>query len=274
MGLMNRKDDYMTVLYLTATGNSMYIAKSLGGEAYSIPKMIKDEKYEFTDDKIGFVFPIYSNSVPPYISEFIKKSKFNSDYIFGVMTYGAYDGAAPNHLMDIGKQAGIEFAYINTIKMVDNWLPGFNMKKQVENEHKKDISTHLAEIKADIDSAKSFILKTNCVDRKITAHWVKKSDKQTEKGSLHGYSTGRGIKDYINVQDTCTQCGVCTKVCPVNNIRVDKEHGKISLGEHCISCFACTHNCPTNSIRMKGEKSTDRFRNSHVTLKDIIAANS
>ena len=36
----------MKTLYFTATGNSLYIAKSIGGELLSIPKMIKEGRYE------------------------------------------------------------------------------------------------------------------------------------------------------------------------------------------------------------------------------------
>ncbi len=261
----------MTVLYFTATGNCLYVAKSLGGETLSIPKMIKERKFDFSDDKIGFVVPIYSNSIPGYIADFIKRSKFSAEYFFGVLTYGAYDGAAPDHLMDIGKQAGIEFNYINVIKMVDNWIPGFNMKKQVENEHKKEIEPHLEIIKADIDGSKQFVLKTNPLDRMVTGHWIKHANNPNK--SSHG-SGGIGIKNSITVEDTCTQCGVCAKVCPVDNITLVGGDQKISLGDFCISCYACTHNCTANAIRMKGERSRDRFRNSHVTLKEIIASNN
>lgn len=53
----------MKILYFTATGNNLYIAKRLGGELYSIPKLIKEGKYEFEDEKIGIVFPAYGWSV-------------------------------------------------------------------------------------------------------------------------------------------------------------------------------------------------------------------
>ncbi|MFT8343029.1 MAG: hypothetical protein ABF652_16605 [Clostridium beijerinckii] len=49
----------MKILYFTATGNSLYIAKSLGSDYYSIPKLIKEGKYDLEDEKIGIVFPIY-----------------------------------------------------------------------------------------------------------------------------------------------------------------------------------------------------------------------
>lgn len=32
----------MKILYFTATGNSLYVAKSFGDEYYSIPKLIKE----------------------------------------------------------------------------------------------------------------------------------------------------------------------------------------------------------------------------------------
>ncbi len=50
----------MKILYFTASGNSLHVAKSFGCETLSIPKMIKQGKYEFTDDKIGIVFPLYA----------------------------------------------------------------------------------------------------------------------------------------------------------------------------------------------------------------------
>ncbi len=46
----------MKILYFTATGNSLYIAKSLGSDYYSIPKLIKEGKYDLEDEKSGLYF--------------------------------------------------------------------------------------------------------------------------------------------------------------------------------------------------------------------------
>ncbi|OON96793.1 MAG: hypothetical protein ATN36_04795 [Epulopiscium sp. Nele67-Bin005] len=263
----------MKILYFTATGNCLHVAKSLGGELYSIPKMIQEGQYEFTDEKIGIVFPIYSISVPPYIEEFIKKAKFNCEYLFGVMTYGIFDGATSGHLNNIGKEAGHNFAYINTIKMVDNWLPGFDMEKQIASAPKKHIEEHIAEIKSDIEGSKEFIKKGHVGRKMATGYMVRSASKPNHKDSLHGNTSGLGIKNFVTVEDTCVKCGVCSRVCPVKNIKVDKEQG-VSFGDFCISCFACTHNCPTNAIRLKGERTKARFRNSHIELKEIIKSNN
>ncbi|NRW84548.1 hypothetical protein FHX28_003877 [Clostridium beijerinckii] len=55
----------MKILYFTATGNSLYIAKSLGSDYYSIPKLIKEDKYDLKMKKLGLYFQFI-------IAEFLK----------------------------------------------------------------------------------------------------------------------------------------------------------------------------------------------------------
>ncbi len=263
----------MKILYFTATGNNLHVAKSIGGELLSIPKMIEEKKFEFKDDKIGIIFPIYSNQVIPYIKEFIEKSKFECDYLFGIMTYGAYDAASVNHLKEIGEKSGNKFDYINTLKMVDNWLPGFDMDKQVKSQDKKKIPENLEKIKLDIESSKKWMKPVSKLGKFLTNYQVKQTSNPNAKESLHSLAGKSGIKKFVTVEEHCTKCGTCAKVCPVNNITVDKEKG-VSFGNYCVLCFACTHNCPFNAIRLKGEKSKARFRNSNVTLQEIIKSNN
>ena len=73
------------------------------------------------------------------------------------------------------------------------------------------------------------------------------------------------------VNDACIRCGVCAKVCPANNITVTKDG--VTFSDHCEVCYACLHNCPQSAIHMRLEAGTAHFRNEHISLKDIIAAN-
>lgn len=263
----------MKILYFTATGNSLYVAKQFGGDLYSIPQMIKENKFEFSDDVIGIVFPIYSIKVPPYIEDFLKKAKFSCKYLFSIMTYGAFDGASPNHLLKIAEESGYTFDYINTIKMVDNWLPGFKMDQQIKSEHKKKIDIKLQIIIDDTKQSKKEIKKPLLVGKFATNYMLNDEKKPYEKKNFVGKMESRGIKTDAIVEDSCVQCGVCVKVCPKNNIVVNVDKPKITIGDNCISCYSCTHNCPTNSIRLKNERSKARFRNSNIQLQDIIKSN-
>lgn len=74
------------------------------------------------------------------------------------------------------------------------------------------------------------------------------------------------------VNTDCTGCGVCGKVCPTDNIHI--ENGKPIFGERCISCLGCVQNCPFAAIYLEGEKSNTRYRNPHISLKEIIDANA
>lgn len=263
----------MKILYFTASGNSLHIAKSFGGEALSIPQMVKEGRYEFTDDKIGIVFPIHSWTAPLNVVDFLKKATFKCNYLFAVATYGAYSGGVSKHLREIASEIGYQFSYINKIKMIDNYVPTFDMKKQIEKEPKIQIEKKLAAIKADVESSKEWILKQNFVDTKALNYMINRGPKPFNKKRLKMHAMGEGIENYLFVDDTCNQCGTCAKVCPVDNIEMDLKNGKIALSDKCFMCFACVHNCSQKAIHVKGEINGNRYRNKNIKLKEIIEAN-
>ena len=55
-------DKKRLVFYFTATGNSLFIAKSLSDNPISIPQELKKSNLSYEADEIGFVFPDYAAS--------------------------------------------------------------------------------------------------------------------------------------------------------------------------------------------------------------------
>jgi NAD-dependent dihydropyrimidine dehydrogenase PreA subunit len=52
-------------------------------------------------------------------------------------------------------------------------------------------------------------------------------------------------------QSTCTECGVCLLVCPMDVIARDRRGGYVVRHvEDCMSCFACEMECRPGSIRV------------------------
>ena len=75
----------------------------------------------------------------------------------------------------------------------------------------------------------------------------------------------------IIADDKCIGCGICARVCPMENIHI--ENGHAIIGDQCLTCLACFHWCPQEAIHMSKEKDIEyRFKYHHpdVTLKDIL----
>ena len=247
----------MMVLFFTATGNNLYIAKRLSNEYYSIPRMIKENTFEFESEKIGIVFPVFHGAVPPIVEEFLNNVTLKSTYIFGIASYGCIAGGASKHLLEIAERNKITFSYINEILMIDNWLPIFNMEKERKRELGKNIEKNLEQIIEDISAKKSYIKRHIAIINFLRQVHKKKFQVSFER--------------YFFTKDNCNQCKTCEKVCPVNNIVV-KE--KPLFMQNCQQCLSCIHNCPQKAIHLENEKSGERFSNQNVTLNEIIDSNN
>ena len=66
----------MKTCYFTATGNSLYTAKRIGGELRSIPRLMKQDRIVLTDESIRIVCPVYGGEMPRMVRQFIEKAVF------------------------------------------------------------------------------------------------------------------------------------------------------------------------------------------------------
>lgn len=61
----------------------------------------------------------------------------------------------------------------------------------------------------------------------------------------------------FTVSDACIGCGKCVQLCPLNNIRLDKD--KPVWGSNCTHCMACICYCPKEAIEY-GKRSVGKPR--------------
>ena len=78
----------MKICYFTATGNSLYVAKRIGGELLSIPHLMKTGETEISDEAVGIVCPVYAGEMPRMVRAFLQKVKITADYFFFIYTFG------------------------------------------------------------------------------------------------------------------------------------------------------------------------------------------
>ncbi|MBE6511579.1 MAG: 4Fe-4S ferredoxin [Methanobrevibacter olleyae] len=250
----------MKILYFTSTGNNLYIAKNLGGELLSIPQLIKEGIYAFEDDAIGIIFPVFYANAPKIVREFIEKATFKTEYLFLIASYGSDgDQNAFRILKKAFKKKGLEVNYTNSVLMVDNFLPMFDMKAEKEIKNQAEIDNQIETIRNDIESRKEFHLKKRSI-----------SDIPYIERVLEEAMTKRF---HIIVGEGCSDCKVCARICPKGN--VDLSGGKPVIGDDCLFCLGCVHHCKENVFTINGEKnSQERYSNSHIKVSEIIKSNN
>lgn len=254
--------DDRKIFFFSATGNSLYVASQLSENPVSIPQEMRKAERKYQAKSIGIVSPVYYGEIPGYVRNFLKKSTFSAPYFFFVLTYGSSPMIAPQFAADYADKCGINVAYATTILMVDNYLPYFDMK--VEMGINKNVD-HQIEIAArEIEARKKNIP----VPTRSENEWYAK----VKKFNQDNPSFNNGSQ--INITDRCVGCGVCTRVCPQGNCYLDNGRARRKK-EICEFCMACIQNCPVKAIGLSIEDKNPaaRYRNSHVALKQLEAAN-
>ena len=251
----------MKIFYFTGSGNSLYIAKRFDGDIYSIPQILKGEQYVFEDEKIGIIFPTYGLSVPNIVREFIEKITLRSPYIFVIMTCGNNNADATKWVASFAKKHNIDISYSNSIKMTGNHIPIEDIDKQKSMD--KNIEENINQLIKDISNNRKYI-NSGMLIGPVLRNALNIVNKIHPIDSPSNFS----------VNENCIKCSTCIKVCPRSNVSYT-ESKNIIFGNHCESCLACVHNCPKKAIQVKGDKNPNaRFRNEHVSLKEIIDSNN
>ena len=251
------------VFYFTGTGNSLYAAKQIEKNPVSIPQAIHGENLCFSADSIGIVAPVYGHEVPQMVRDFMKKATFHTDYFYMILTYGNRHGGAAELAEKLCEECGIKASYINVLMMADNWLPSFDMEEQVKIDKKVD--ENLSVILEDLKARKKMISPVTDTDRAAHQQFLAGMSKMPPDAWQH----------LLKVTENCVGCGICEKVCPTASVRV--VDGKaVHIPGNCQTCLACAHACPQKAIGLAiPEKNPNaRYRNEHITLQEIINANS
>lgn len=250
----------MKIFYFTATGNCLAAAKIIGGELISISQALKENDKVYIDDAIGFIFPVFDGTYPRIMRELLTSKKFEAEYFFAVATYGFFPGSTLKKFQKLAEQSDIKLNYTAELLMVDNYLPLFDIEKEIEKLPEKKVEENLDRIKIDIDARKQQLAK-NSIIKSLGTFFEKPMLKKTDSGK---------VAHSFKLNDNCIKCGTCAKVCPADNISVKDT---VVFGDKCYSCFACLHACPKTALHIKGEKSDKRWRNPDVKLKELIEAN-
>ena len=250
----------MKILFYTSTGNNLYIAKQLGGELYSIPKLMGNDVFDIEDDVVGIVFPVFFATSPKSIREFIAKVNIKADYLFLITSYGSDgDQNALRIMKETLNGRGIHVNYTNSVLMVDNFLPVFDMAEEKEIKKDLDVDGQILKIKQDILDRRDHIF-----DKPMF------TDVDNIEEVLESTMTS---KYHIMVGDDCSQCRMCVMVCPRGNVTL-QDDGPV-FGDDCDFCLGCVQHCKTNTLTINDELNPDeRYRNPNIRISEIVKSNN
>ena len=272
----NEKKIKRLIFFFSATGNSLYVSRQIAGEEgtlLSISQEIHNDNPVYEAEEIGFVCPVHCFIPPAIVQDFIARSTFKADYFFTVGTFGAHSTIFPEFVDNLAKENGFQMNYINTIQMVDTYLPYFDAAREMADPKNQLIPEKIAAVLTAINKREDYILPVTEMDRMIYEGYYRSPGRDRKRPTVT-----RSEKIVFST-DACIGCGVCTSVCPHGSWKLVNGHS-VAEGD-CENCLACVHNCPQKAISIiptppepEEPNRNVRYRNLNVSLADLIKANS
>ncbi len=256
-----------TIYYFTGTGNSLKIAKSLSDkldecELVPIAKICEEDYLASSTEKVGFVFPLYYAGLPKIVFDFLQKIELSkSNYFFAVVTYAGDINTTPLQQIQAilnAKSKSLSAGFY--ILMPNNYILGYDIHSEArQKEFFEEAKEKVKIIIITIERNESNLEKDIFEKRRIKSEKFNKDFRE---------SVNKSDKSFY-AEDTCTSCGICVNICPVNNIVLVED--KPQWQHKCQQCLACINYCPEMCIQF-GEKTTktQRYHHPEIEVKDLI----
>lgn len=254
-----------SILYFSGTGNTYDVSKKVANkcefELINISTLREEKIIEINCDVIGIACPIYYGGIPKVVRNVVDKiQKIDNKYIFILATYGGMPGNPIKIIDNSLNSKGMKISSGFLFKMPGNYIALYdarNKKVQIKNFEKAN--KKIDEIANIINYRKvvSYEKSPYIIDRPFSVFSTKRVE------GLSSYD-----KKFI-VDNKCNKCGLCMKICPVNNIKLKDR--VITWDGRCEQCMSCIQYCPKEAIQV-GSKTINRkrYRNPNVDYFKVL----
>lgn len=255
----------MNIYYFTGTGNSVAICRELqkhfpDAELKPIASYQGNDPVLDDSDIVGFVLPTYYMDIPEYVKKFVERLRLKPDsYVFAVVHYGAELGGAFYSLDKILRTVNSKLSLGCGVVLPDN-----SIVFKTEIQKQPSMHERLSDTISEFSKALS--------NREIHSLPGKDSFAGPALSKIGSFVFRKIIgTERKRVTEDCIHCGLCSELCPTNNITVNKD--SVVFGANCAECFACIHWCPKRAIRFGFLKATDKsqYTNPGVPAQEVIA---
>ena len=242
------------VLYFTGTGNSRHIAEriahALNDTLISLNDRIKsgDITSLAVNGRLVLVMPTYAWRIPRIVRDHLLRTELRgARETWFVMDCGSEIGNAAKYNRELAARKALTYMGTAQIVMPENYIALFPAPDK--QEAKAIVENAKPAIRSIIDCIRNGMEfpapRNNLYDRFMS-------------GAVNPiFYKGIVKADAFTVSDSCIGCGKCVQLCPLNNIRLDKD--KPVWGSNCTHCMACICYCPKEAIEY-GKRSVGKPR--------------
>lgn len=258
-----------TIYYFSGTGNSLKVAKDLSDQLDAkIIKISHKNMFHCEDtqsDVIGFVFPVYFVGIPIMLKNFLENLQMNKKaYVFAIATYGGNIGGPFKEINRILHQKNMalsaEFTILmpgNNILMPDNELFYDIVSEETQTKLLEAVPMQIQSIASAVKEKQKVRYKVGMLMNVLSKPLSSALFKPQEKDK------------FFWTDERCNGCGICSKVCPANNIVM--KDGKPTWEHQCEACVACIQWCPQRSLQYKKvTPNRERYHHPEIELKEFI----
>lgn len=239
------------IIYFSGTGNSRYAAQRLaeltGDEALDLFDRIKNSDFSPLQSEKPWVLtaPVYAWKIPGIVEEYLKKTALEgSDEIYYVLTCGDGVAGAGIYAQELSMQLGKTYKGLAPVVMPENYIAMFPVPDRNESLQIIEAAEDTISMLADrISEGKDFNAKAGS---------------RFMSSIINRIFFGFIVKDRkFTAGENCNGCGLCAKVCPLNNVRI--EGGRPKWQGNCTHCMRCICMCPQEAIEY-GKASRGKWR--------------
>lgn len=250
------------IFYFSATGNSLAAAKALK-ERFNCPRIINiaeiigDERIFAAYDRVIVVYPAYAYGMPLAVRRFFKRAEIGKDsYVAALVTYGSRQGGALAEAKRLLRRRGIKLDYARGIPSVENFIPIFGAPSEKTLAERTAMHERAVErICGEIEAGRKHTVRAFRFFPKIVSFIFRLARPLIVK--------------FYKVEDSCTGCGICQKVCPAHSIRL--TDGLPEFSGKCELCQCCINWCPQKAISFaRVNPETQRYAHGAVCLSEFI----
>jgi ferredoxin len=256
------------LVYFTGTGNTLWVGKKLcrllpDAELVPLVQLARQDEIVLDAQRVGCLFPLYYLGLPEIVYRVISQADMGRcEYVFGLATMGGFPFAetgGAQGMQEALRTGGRALDAFYSVWMPGNYVVGYGAYP-------------------DLLQKMQFRLAERRIDR--IAGWVRAQAAHIEWGNrLTAALTKDTYADWVaslpeidrqyHVEPQCNSCGICAKVCPVDNIAL--EDGKPAWLGRCQHCVACMQLCPQQAIQY-GDKTVGRkrYKQPEIRVREIM----